>query len=192
MAGKPCVYYSSSVYRKYEDYEIYTDNNGNEKERVVTNEELMSSNTNKIPFDIDDGTGKIKVNLEGASLETQTVLNQFEPGESSGSVLSLGYFSFDIGGYDYGESSTLGYRYVEKIIPVNRNLLVVGEAKDSSGELTIEKPSDKDYKYLVSLKSEENYIKGAKTSINIMHILSIITGIGGVALAILQFVLGKK
>ncbi len=190
LAGKPCVYYSSSIYRKYEDYEISTDADGNETERLVTKEELLSSNVNKIPFYINDGTGKVKVDLEGASLDTVKVLDKFVPGEG-GSSLSLGSFSFNIGSMDFGRSNTLGYRYVDEIIPIDRNLLVVGRANDANGELTFNSPEDKDYKYIISLKSEQQYVSGSKKSINILNIVSIVSLVGGAVLTALQFILKK-
>lgn len=192
LANRECVYYQSSVYRKFEDYETYEDSEGKTRERRVTKEELLSSNSNQIPFELNDGSGKIQVNLKGASLDSMKVLDQFVPGESSGSMLSFGSFSFNLGNRDWGRARTLGYRYEEYIIPVKASMLVVGEANDAGGALSVVKPADKDYKYIVSLKSEQEYVSGAKSSIKWLNIFAQIFTLGGAVLAALQFILEKK
>jgi len=191
LTERECVYYRSAVYRKYETTESYTDEKGNSRTRRVTQEECLSSNTNQIPFYLNDGTGKVEVSLEGAVIEdTVKVLDRFVPGESSGSALSFGRFSFSLS--PFGGSRTLGYRYEESIIPVNNNLFVVGEASDGQGYVRIQAPHEKGYKYLVTMKSEEEYVKSLKGTIQGLSIAApILTGIG-VVLSILQFVIGKK
>lgn len=123
FAEQPCVYFTSTVYRKYESVETYTDDNGKKQQRRVTGEETVSSENDQIPFMINDGTGEIEVSTQGIIREDLVQsLNRFVPGEG-GRSLSLGRFAFNLPAFG-AASRTLGYRYEERIFPVNRNALV--------------------------------------------------------------------
>lgn len=50
---------------------------------------------------------------------------------------------------------TLGYRFVEKVLPLDRRVYVLAKATDHSGPLTLVKPTESGQTFLISLKSEE-------------------------------------
>jgi hypothetical protein len=183
ISGNPCVYYESKVYRKYEEVEVHTDADGSRKQTRETEEELLSSNKNHIPFKINDGTGEITVGLDGAEIgKTEKALDQFIPGEPESQTLSFGRFKFRLEDVNTGLSRTLGYRYEEDIIPLGAELMVVGEASDASGTLRMQEPEDHEYTYLATLETEQEYVKSAKTSIKIFGIAGAVLSIGAVAL----------
>lgn len=188
ITKQECVYYYSQISRRYEYEEEYTDSQGRRNTRLVTTEETVSSNSSHTPFYINDDTGRIEVSLDNAEIkDSVSVLDRFVPGETTGGRLTLGSFSINLGNIGYGGSRTLGYRYQESIIPLHRNLLVVGEASDSAGYLRIQAPKEKNYDFIVTLKTEEEFVKTAKSSINKLNTFSIIFLVLGGVLTALQF-----
>lgn len=137
---EPCVHYVSKVSRKYQE----RDKDGNLKDKTET----ISKNQQSMPFWLRDRTGQIKVDPTGANIETIDIMDDFRP-ERSG--------------------RTLGYQYKESILPVGREILVVGAVSDLTGDVIIGKPLKSDHKYIVSLKNEEllahNLSRNAKNSV---------------------------
>jgi hypothetical protein len=84
-----------------------------------------------------------------------------------------------------GGRRTIGYRYEESAIPVGRDVYVLGEAADSGGALTIRKPSGKGTRFIVSLKSEEALVKGARTGGTVLTVLAAIAAAAGLLFAAL-------
>lgn len=122
----PCVHFVSKVTREYETK--------NDEGKVQQKSEQVSQNRQSIAFWLHDRTGKIRVNPEGAAIETIEILNEFRPQRS-------------------GE--TRGYRHTESVLPIDREVLVVGAVSDLTGEVIIGKPVKSDHHYLISLKDEE-------------------------------------
>jgi hypothetical protein len=197
LAKQPCVHYRMSVEREWEeDYEeVYTvtdPETGREEQRTRQatrrGSETVSSNSRSIPFVVRDETGTIAVDPEDAKLDTEQVVDRFEPqSAASGGTISFGGMSFSVGSSDRGaRRRTLGYRFKEWILPLNRPVYILGQASDKSGQLRIQKPTDKG-KFIISLKSEEELLKSAKTGMTWSLIASIILFLAGVVLVILHF-----
>jgi hypothetical protein len=114
LSKHPCVYYSMNVIREYEETHEEKDSDGNYRTVTSRGSETISSNTQNVPFHVQDDTGKILINPNDARIDAQKVLDKFESGESSsGSTLTFGGFSFNIGGLSTGRR-TLGYRFLWK------------------------------------------------------------------------------
>jgi hypothetical protein len=162
----PCVAYSVKLEREYEETVWETDSEGHRSQKSRRGSEILSSNERRVPFRLRDATGAIKVVPDGAELVMETGLSKFEsslPGER----FSLGSFAFDVARAALGAGRrTIGYRYEERLIPVGRDLYVLGEAAAPSGELLIRRSSTKGERFLISVKSEEELtaraMKGAK------------------------------
>jgi hypothetical protein len=152
LKQQPCVHYVTKVTREYE--EMVTERNpaGELERKQKRKSEVIAKNRHSIPFRLKDDAGTIEVNPDGADIETIQVLNEFRQGESSGGQISFGPVTFNTGG---GAGKTLGYRYTESLLPVGRNILVVGAASDLTGTVVIEKPTKGDQKYVISFKNEE-------------------------------------
>jgi len=180
-----CLWYRSQVVREYEEEVMTTDSNGNRRRETRRGSETVSNVTNYAQFEVDDGTGSIKINPEGAEIHAKQVHNKFEPGEYRGS------FQIVLSSLTGGRR-TIGYRYTEEIIPINHPLYILGEASDKDGELTVKKSTDKKKKFIVSTKSEEELIRSYSRSALFMLIGSIILPLIGIGLIIYGIFGGKK
>jgi hypothetical protein len=174
-----CVYFHSSVERKYEVTEQERDSEGNYRQVTRTKTETLSSNEKSTPFYINDGSGdKILVNPEGANIDAEEVLNTFERDAPANFIAST-FLS---------NSRTLGYTYRESIIPLNARLYVLGEISDRQGKLSILKPKESGKQFIVSVKSEDQIIAEAESSAAWQLYGSIALIVIGIIVSILQFV----
>lgn len=172
LAKEQCVHYRMSVERKWEeDYEEeYTEVDGEGREvrktrqGTRTGNDTVARNSRSVKFTVRDDTGTIPVDPEGAEIDVERAVDRFEPQTSfSGGKISFGGFSLSLGGSsDRGRRRTLGYHFSEGILPLNRQVYILGEASDRSGPLMIQKPREKG-KFLISLKSEEELVASAKS-----------------------------
>jgi hypothetical protein len=107
MAGERCAYYSSQVVREYLEDD---DSDSDQRSEVVAHNEQFA------PFFVDDETGSVAVNADGAEVDARQVVDRFERGTGGiGSSISLGGATIQLG----GDERTLGYRYTESILPVD-------------------------------------------------------------------------
>ena len=145
MAGEKCAYYSSKVIREYMERDYDDDDVGSDRRS-----EVVAHNEQFAPFVVEDSTGTVAVNAEGAEMDAKQVVNRFERNTGSeGPSISLGGTTIHLGG---GER-TLGYRYTETILPVDAPVYVLGTVQQGGG---IGTPScDEDHRFVVSHRSEE-------------------------------------
>lgn len=177
LAQVPCVHYSMTVTHEYEEDYWETDDNGNREQKTRKGSDTVASNSRSVNFYVEDATGRVKVDPDGASLDTEKALSKFET--SGGANLRMGSFSFQARALS-GNRRSLGYRYEEQIVPVGRDVYVLGEASDRDGELSVLKPGKG--KFIISLKSEEELVQGTQSAI-------LWTKIGAIASAVLGLVL---
>jgi hypothetical protein len=164
LSETPCVSYTMSVTREYEETYWQTDDKGNRTRQTRRGSESMASNTRSVPFQVRDASGTIEVEPTGAKFVDEKVLSRFEQG-GMGGTLRFGSFSLDAGRFLHtGDRRTIGYHLEESAIPVGRNIYVLGEAVDSDGRLRIGKPAAKGGAFIVSLKDEEQLVKGARSA----------------------------
>src|SRR5215208_1586706 len=146
LTSESCAYYSSKVMREYleRDYDDEDDLGSDRRSEVVAHNEQFA------PFVVEDTTGTVAVNAEGAEMDAKQVVNRFERNTGSeGPSISLGGATIDLGG---GER-TLGYRYTESILPVDAPVYVLGTVQEGGG---IGTPSgDEGHRFVVSHRSEE-------------------------------------
>jgi len=163
LSETPCVYYSMRVTREYEESYWETDQKGNRSQRTRRGSERVASNSRSTPFYVRDAAGRIRVEPEGAKLFDEKVLSRFESGGAPGRI-----GSFDLSGLlagAIGGRRTLGYRFEESALPIERKVYVLGEAADSEGRLRIQKPAAKGTAFVISLKSEEQLAQRAHRTI---------------------------
>jgi len=169
-----CVWYHSQILREYEETVTTRDSKGYSRTEIKRGSEVVSDITNKTEFEVDDGTGKININSDSSEIVSKLIYNNFQPGEYRGTVqINFGLFS---------GRRTIGYRYKEEIIPLNQNLYIIGEASDREGKLEIKKPSDKNKKLIISVKSEEELIKKYNSKAIGLFVAGIILPIIGIGL----------
>lgn len=181
LTGTACVYYRMSVERQFEERYTDRDSSGRPVQKTRRRTETIASNIRSVPFQVDDGSGRITVNPEDAEVIAGKVLSRFEPGANPGmGSFRLGSFSFDFS-LAGSASNTLGYLFEESLIPLDAPLYVLGEAADPNGRLEIRRPEDGG-KFIVSVKSEEELQRQARAKMRGLLIAALITGVLGIIL----------
>lgn len=175
-----CVWFTARVEERYEERYTESDQNGTTRERTRTANETVSSTSRAVPFIVDDGTGRIEVDPEEATIEGEVVVDRHEPYDDRSDEIRLGSFSF--------RPSTgrriLGYTYHERAIPVGAKVYVIGDACDRvEGRLCIRKPNEPEKPFLVSVRSEEEIVAGMQKSATLKKWIALgLMILGGVAL----------
>ena len=188
LANRECVHYSFRVIREWEEEYYTTDQQGNRIQQTRRGSDTVSSNSRSTNFHIEDNTGQIEINPNGADIESIKVLDDFRPGgDDRGGSLSFGGLSFNVPSLGSGRR-TLGYRYEEYILPTNVRAFVLGEATDSSGQLMVQQPKEEDddevRRFLISTKSEAEILKAAASKSKMFFIISIIAFVAAVGFII--------
>ncbi|MFM7599742.1 MAG: E3 ubiquitin ligase family protein [Pseudanabaena sp.] len=165
LKQEPCVHYTMRVVREYEEQQTTTDSEGKTRTETRRNSETVSSNSQSIPFTLQDHSGELVVSPDGGNIETVQILNEFRQENFNSSSISFGGFSLAIGAGMGGGRRTLGYRYTESILPCDREVLVIGTAADDGGQVTLRKPIQSDKKFIISLKSEEELAKSTASAV---------------------------
>src|SRR5919199_2333332 len=150
MAKTRCAYYLSTVTREYLESDYGDDDDVGSDRRSET----LSQNEQVAPFAVEDATGSVAVAAEGAEVDAKQVVNRFER-DASG--LSIAGIPVRVGG---GER-TLGYRYTESILPVDAPVYVLGVVREN-GEIGAPPAEDKEGRFLISYRSEEQLEKKYK------------------------------
>jgi E3 Ubiquitin ligase len=146
MAGETCAYYSSKVVREYLERDYDDDDPGSDRRT-----EVVAQNEQFAPFSVEDETGSVAVNAEGAEVDARQVVDRFERNTGSdGPSVSLGGATVHLGG---GER-TLGYRYTETILAVDAPVYVLGAVHEGGG---VGSPlsGEGGQRFVVSHRSEE-------------------------------------
>ncbi|MBU0937090.1 MAG: E3 ubiquitin ligase family protein [Spirochaetes bacterium] len=177
-AELPCIWYRSTITREYEERYTERDSEGRSQTRTRRGSEIVSTNERRTNFMLRDASGTISIDPEGASMDGEKLLSRFEQGKSGASV-TIGGMSFNFGGLSGGRN-TLGYRLEEWGIPVGKTLYILGEATDKDGQLHLAKPETKGQRYLISVKSEEQLVKAAKTGTLVLRIIAAVLAAGAV------------
>lgn len=147
----PCIYFESSVIREYERTRR-TAGSRNRPGRTTTSRssETISSNSASVPFHIEDDGGRVHVLPDGAEFDAREILDRFDPAADSGPSVSFGGFSVNIGSGD----RTLGYRYTERIIPVDERVFVLGVV-DENGQVARPPNGRENAALIVSYRDED-------------------------------------
>lgn len=165
LKEEPCVYYTMRVTREYEEEVTRKNDEGETIHETERRSETVAQNSRSIPFRLRDDSGEIIIDPQGANeIETVKVLEEFRPETHSGNSITFGNFSFAVS-YGSGGTRTLGYRYTESILPIGRQALVIGMATDEDGQIKITKPSQPNQRFIISLKSEEEFARSTGNTI---------------------------
>ncbi|HUX37590.1 MAG TPA: GIDE domain-containing protein, partial [Rectinemataceae bacterium] len=159
FSGLPAVWYECVVTREWEEEYWESDKDGNRQRRTRRGSEVVSNIRREPVFELDDGSGRVRVDPAGAKIEAESTWSSFD--SSGGSTIGVGSFVFQALALASGARRTLGYRFAERSIPVGRELYVFGEVGDAGGSLCVRKPAKG--RFLVSTRKEEAILKGAET-----------------------------
>jgi len=188
----------TEVVRMSERREEIRDAQGNIRTEWKKHEETVSSNRREAPFSVDDGTGRLRIKPAGSrGVELVKVVERFQPANAmeggsgfGGQVsLSMGRFQMSLGSgrWDPSSSRTLGYRFVERVLPIDKPVYAIGELAATEDEgLLLRPPTDEDKKkpFMLSPRTEEEIIRASEKGARIMRIIAVILGIGGIALVV--------
>lgn len=189
LKSTDCVFYKTKVTWEYEETVTKTDSEGKKTQETQKESENLSSERQSVPFVIQDETGTISIDPNDADLDTISIVNDFQPNEPRGGLLSYGNFSLDVSPYArQSDRRTLGYRYRESILPIDRKVLVVGMVSDQRGELVIQKPLESDKTFIISFKNDEVLTQKAKQGAQNAFYGMVACGVLGVIFIILGLV----
>jgi hypothetical protein len=146
MAEKTCAYYSSTVTREYLRPDHDDDNDVGSDRRT----EVMAQNVQFAPFVVEDDSGSVAVDAEGAEGDARQVINRFDRNTGNEGTFSLGGVSINLSG---GER-TIGYRYTESILPVDEAVYVLGTVQEN-GDIGASHSGEVGHRFVVSHRSEE-------------------------------------
>ncbi len=153
LAGSVCVYFSASIEEEWRRTETYEEN-GQTKTRTTTGWDTMWSSSEHVRFELEDDTGRVWVDPDGASMMVEGVLS-----ETGGPEHRL----YGLGGGRHPAGSTGRRRFSESALPVDAAVYLLGPARLPDGrsrpEIGGAADGDKDT-YLISTKSEEQLVKG--------------------------------
>jgi hypothetical protein len=147
MAEKTCAYYSSTVTREYLRPDYDDDDNDVGSDRRT---EVMAQNEQSAPFEVEDESGSVAVDAEGAEVDARQVMNRFDRNTGNEGTFSLGGVSINLGG---GER-TIGYRYTESILPVDAPVYVLGTVREDGG-IGAPQSGEEGHRFVVSHRTEE-------------------------------------
>lgn len=187
----------TEVVRVYERREETRDAQGHIRTEWRRTEETLSSNRRESPFWIDDGTGRLRVKAN-RGVELVKAIERFEQPQGGmnesgfGGQMSItsGRFQLSIGSgrWDPTTQRTLGYRFIERILPVNKPVYAIGEVAVIEDEgLVLRPPTEDDKKkpFMLSPRTEEEIVKSAQKSATLLKVFAAILGVGGAVLTIL-------
>lgn len=162
VTGTPCVAYSYTVSREYEEDVTETDAEGRKTTRVQSGSETVESHENKVDFWVRDDTGRTLVRPEQADLDLESTSDKFEPVEQArDGTLRLGLVNVNIEG-SKGKRRTKGYRATEQVLQTGIRVYVLGCASDYQGQPSIgAHPRGKDARFMVSRRLERDLANSA-------------------------------
>lgn len=181
FSNRQVVYCQSKLLQVTETREEYIDSNGNHRTRVDKKENEISNEKSSQDISLEDGSSNesvvLDINGAGCKLDIPKTLDRFEPKNNLQNYRYFNSFSWNRFG-----AETLGFRMTEQTIDANQSLFVIGEAYKVGNEIHIGKPQNKKKPFIVTTKSEEDWINTSNQ--NAMYLL-----IGGIAAIVIGVVM---
>ena len=163
MTNHECAYYLSQVIHEYNVREYDSDGDLQIRRRT----EVMASSERFAPFVVEDDSGMVGVRGEGAEVDALEVMNSFQNNTGEGDV-TLGGLTVHLG----GGPSTIGYRYVEGILPVDALVYVLG-VRGEDGGIVAPTVEGGEKGFLISHRSEEQLEKKYRNSALLLGCLAV-------------------
>lgn len=176
LSDQACVAYTRAVTREYEEQVTEEDADGKRETRMERHSETVESEDRRVRFRVRDATGRMLVDPDGADLDLIETANRYEdsPEASRG----------------YSRSRTLGFRHVERALPVDITVYILGCAVDHQGQPMIARhPSDRKQRFFISRKSERELAQSAADWSRNYYYATIGLGVAGLVFVVLGIVL---
>ena len=169
LSGTPCVAYTHTVTREYEEDVTSTDSQGKTETRAERRSETLENQQRRVNFWVRDATGRALIVPEGADLDLVEMANRYEAAPARG----------------YGRTRELGQRFVETVLAVGTKVYVLGCAIDYQGQPAIGRsPRQPSARFLVSRKSERELTQSAASWSRGLYYVAAGSGVAGLALLI--------
>jgi len=182
FSEKEVAYYNADLFQVYEEKHTYKDDKGTHQQ-IRKKETLMSSQKSSGPVVLKDSqSGQkayIDVSQSGLKLDALKTLDKFEPENSAKKYNFFSNFRYSNMG-----ARTLGFRMIEKTIPIGQSLYVLGEAWLEGMKVKIGRPRDEKKPFIVSVRSETDIVQANNNSARIALIIGIVIAIIGVLVMI--------
>ena len=180
FSNRKVAYCESTLAQVTEQKEQYRDSNGNVRTKVNKRENTISNEKTSQEINMKDSSTNenvvIEINGTGCNLDIPKTFDRFEPKSNLNSYSYFNSFSWS----RYG-AETLGFKMTEKTIDENQSLYVLGEAFKVGDTIHIGKPQDSKKPFIVTTKSEEDFVN--KSNQNAMFAL-----IGGIAAIVIGII----
>ncbi len=175
LAEAASVYYSMTVSREVEEPSDPTEG----KSSTRRSWKQLAHQQRAVPFAIEDATGSLAVDPEGASVTAEQALSRTEPAGAGARTLTVGRYSLQAP----ADPQTRGYRFSEEVVPVGAEVYVLGEVSDPGGELRLANPTGEG-KLLISVKSREQLLKDLGSGSKFLRGAAIVCGVFGLLLLV--------
>ena len=181
FSNRKVAYCESSLAQVTEQREQYRDSNGNMQTRVNKRENNISNEKSSQEINMKDSSSNESVVLEisgtGCNLDIPKTFDRFEPKSNLNNYRYFNSFSWD----RYG-AETLGFKMTEKTINENQSLYVLGEAFRVIG-----KPQDPKKPFIVTTKSEEDFVNKSNQNAKFALIGGIVAIVIGIIFLVKNF-----
>jgi hypothetical protein len=170
ISKRPCVAYTYTQTREYEERVTNTDSNSKRVTTVERRSEQLKSEDRRVNFYVRDATGRTLVLPEGAELDLADSGSRFDEVQQPWS----------------GLTRTLGQRHSEQSLAPGAQVYILGCAVDHRGAPAVARhPSNASQRFLVSRKSERELAGSAAAWARNMNFAAIGAGLLGAILTVL-------
>jgi hypothetical protein len=170
VSKNPCVAYTYTLTREYEERVTSTDSNGKQTTAVERRSEQLKSEDRRVNFYVRDATGRTLVLPEGADLDLAESGSRFDAVQQPWS----------------GLTRALGQRHSEQSLAPGTQVYILGCAVDHQGVPAVARhPTNASQRFLVSRKSERELADSAFAWSRNMNYAAAAAGILGLILTVL-------
>ncbi|MDX2064361.1 MAG: LemA family protein [Fimbriimonadaceae bacterium] len=153
LAEIECAYYRYAVYEHWEKTETYRDSDGRTKTRKSSGWSEVDSRTAMVRFDLEDETGRIRVNPQGAEIEAPEIFSQ---------TVGMGHpLYYGKGPMHSIPHSTHRRRFVEYALRPGFLVFVLGQSRERDDRVEPEIAFHPDSpRFLISHRTEAQIVTG--------------------------------
>lgn len=187
LSETSCVYYSMKVEWEFEEI-FYEDDERTKVSHSREGSEVLAQEERRAPFWVEDYTGRILVDPEGAEIIAEKTLSRIETDEGApDSVITMGAFAMDAPWLtSLEERQPREYHFEEEAIPVGAEIYVLGEVVVRNGELVLQKPG-RGGRFLISVRGEEELLSSSKRTMLVWRLGAWLCGLLGLAAIVYSF-----
>ncbi len=170
---KSCVFFHSQEIAEVREVYHKRNSKGREEKHTRIRHDTISNNKQMVGFTIEDATGKVLIQPEGAEIEALKVQDKYQKQYSERASGIFGLFDTD------NSPRVLGSRFTEYVIPLGQSIYILGELATSSGKPCVRKPSAGEQNFIISVKTEEQILGELSWKLNGLLIAGITLLISG-------------